>query len=244
MPTNQINQVNSCQAGQKTVTIPTKVLFLVDQSGSNITGGNEVTTGVTMAPTDPNKTFRTGAMMSFFGEHAADASVAWDLAVFMGTQATPLMPSGDNGFGPSADFIKALTNFGASPDGGATPYGAALTYAQNLISQDMLTSPPDEHYLIAFLTDGYPTDFCPGGPTDYLCPGQINNAAINQAVKDVVSQGGNRVQFSTVYYGPVDPDATNRLSAMASVGGGQFVDMNDHANLNLNDIMTVPVDCQ
>lgn len=226
-----------CGPNQTKVTRPTRVLFVVDQSGSNINGPYE-------APgqaTDPQKTFRTGVMQEFYQSNQSKATLSWGLTVFNDTSATNLMKHSGSTVpfsSTSNDFSSALTSFTQRTDVGQTPYKAALNLVKQTITNDMATAPKYVNYLVAFITDGYPTDYCPT-PSTTGCPGQIMDSSIDTDLRAVITAAKGSIQFSTIYYGKPDSDAAKRLQRMAGIGGGEFVDTNTTSHVNLNDIMEV-----
>ena len=228
-----------CGPNQVKVTRPTRVLFVVDQSGSNVNGPYEAP-GVA---TDPQKTFRTNVMQDFYQSNQGKVNLSWGLNVFNNGSAVNLMKNSSNVAVPfsssAANFNSALTLFINRDDVGDTPYKAALNLIKQSITNDLPTAPKYVNYLIAFMTDGYPTDYCPGGPSQVSCPGQIMESAIDTDVAAVVNAAAGSVQFSTVYYGTPDSSAAKRLQRMAAEGGGDFVDTNTTSHVNLNDILEV-----
>lgn len=228
-----------CGPNQVKIARPTRVLFVVDQSGSNVNGPYE-------APgqaTDPQKSFRLQVMREFYQANQSKANLSWGLNVFNGTAAANLMTSSGGQsvpFSPLAsDFNNALVSFNSRSDVGVTPYRAALNMVKQVISADLPTAPAHVSYLVAFLTDGYPTDYCPNSPTEVSCAGRILESQIDADVQSIANLGNGAVQFSTVYYGKPDSDAAKRLSRMAVIGGGEFVDTNTNVHVSLNDILSV-----
>ncbi len=226
-----------CGPDQIKINRPTRVLFVVDQSGSNLNGPYE-------APgeaTDPTKQFRYNVMDQFYLANQEKDNLTWGLDVFNASSAINLMTD-SSGQSPSfsglaPDFYKALTQFYYRKDEGQTPYKAALSLVKQNIATDLLTAPKYVSYLVVFMTDGYPTDYCPGSPTEYTCPGKILEDQIDTDVRAISSLAPDAVQFSTVYYGKPDSDAAKRLSRMASLGQGQFIDTNTTLEVKLNDLL-------
>lgn len=212
---------------------PTNILLMVDQSGSNSTGnGNGV-------GTDPKKTFRFGILNKFIAEHGSKSHLRWNLVTFADKTAKSLV-KGDNAFTSTLAFIlQALTTFVNTKDEGYTPYRAALALAKNLVAKSELQATEPQTTLVAFLTDGYPTDYC-SKPKETSCPGNILEQEIDRDVLAIAEASKGEVQFSTLYYGPPDPESTRRLERMAKVGQGQFVDLNESSKVDLNDVIHVP----
>lgn len=218
---------------------PTNVMFIVDQSGSNVNGPY----GQPGRATDKNKVFRGGMIADFVSRHQAQTNLSWSFLVFNGTSARSLINDASSGLpvfsGSLPVFLDAFNAFKSSPDVGVTPYRAALSLASETIRRDRATRAKEIDYVLAFITDGNPTDFCPGGSTEMECPGRIMEDQIDLEVRKLVAAAPGRVQLGAVYYGPRDPDASARLSRMAKLAEGQFIDLNESSQVNLNDILQV-----
>jgi hypothetical protein len=137
-------------------------------------------------------------------------------------------------------MVAALAAFQASRDVGLTPYRKAIETVRDMIRSDLVNGDPDTHYLIAFLTDGFPTDYCEGGPGETLCPGRVREAELDSHLAEIRRLSPSTIQFSTVYYGIPDQEATARLSRMARLNGGEFVDTNLTTRVRIDDILKVP----
>ncbi len=226
----------SCETNLVDKPLPTNILFMVDQSGSNLNGPFEKP-GM---GTDPKKLLRFGIMNSFIAQHGSKKHLNWNIISFAGDKAKSLVSDISNSFTNTLSFIiRALDLFMSSKDVGNTPYKAALLEAKRLIEKDKKDS-EEMTTLIAFITDGYPTDYCPGGTGELFCPGKVLENQIDTDVRAILDASAGKVQFSTVYYGPRDLEASQRLARMAQVGGGQFIDLNDSSDIDLNDVIQVP----
>lgn len=228
-----------CRVENVAKTRPVNIVFIVDQSGSNLNGPYEHPG----AATDPQKILRTQIINNFMRDHGAQSNLHWSLITFNDASANALVKtsSGAPAYTNSLDVMKsAMADFATRPDVGKTPYRAALAMAAQMIRADGASSDPNSLTMIAFITDGYPTDYCPGGIAQYECPGQIMESAIDADVASVVNASNGLVQMGTVYYGAQDADASARLQRMATHGNGQFVDLNKMGQIDLNDIMQVP----
>jgi hypothetical protein len=226
-----------CQPGQITTNKPTKFIFVVDQSGSNVNGPYEHPG----QSTDKLKSFRYGVIKDFFEKHGSQPLMSWGFVSFNGTTAHGLIHSGDPQtptFSDEAAMDGALTTFLSTTDQGDTPQRAALHMVRDMIQRDLATATVPYQYRVALLTDGYPTDYCPGGATS--CPGQMLEGQVDSDVQSIVSLAPQSVQISTVYYGVQDAEASGRLQRMAVVGGGQFVDSNVSKVINLDNVIQVP----
>jgi hypothetical protein len=225
----------SCQNGTTTANKPTKFLFIVDQSGSNLDGPYEHPGQAT----DPSKTFRYGVISEFVQKHGGKSTINWGFISLRSPNAQSMI----SGFGDTAAMNTALQTFLSTPDAGDTPYKSALQLARDTIAQDLgKNGTVTFQYRIAFLTDGYPTDYCTD-PTLTLCPGAMQETALDNDVQSVINAAPGLVQMSTVYYGLPDSVASARLQRMAAKGNGQFVDTNVTKTINLDDVMKVPVNC-
>ena len=217
---------------------PVNVLFIVDQSGSNVNGPYEHPGQAT----DPQKALRSQIMVNFLNQHSGKLNLRWSLITFNDDKATAYVQEGGvPGFTSSmATMGTALNSFFAAADVGRTPYRSALQMARQMIAADSLAADPRALHLVAFITDGYPTDYCPGGTAEYLCPGRILDEEIDADVAQLVASARGSVQLGTVYYGASDTDAASRLRRMATRGNGQFVDLNQMSHIDLNDVIRVP----
>lgn len=230
-----------CEPTEKIVNRTTRVLFLVDQSGSNLNGPYEFPG----AATDPQKKFRTKIIDEFHLLHQNKKHISWNLSVFQKNTAQSLVNNSEiEGFPFSPvtiDFQNAIASFKERKDQGETPYRAALTLAGQMIAKDLLIAPEDVQYLVVLMTDGYPTDYCPGGLGEVLCPGKILEQELFHDVRVLLQLNPGNVQLSTVYYGKADSEAANRLKAMSELGSGEFVDTNITTEVKLNDLLKVEV---
>jgi hypothetical protein len=230
-----------CQSGESLQAVPTKFLFIVDQSGSNFEGPYEHQGDAT----DPNKTFRYGTISAFVNQYISQTNLQWGFLSFSGTQVLAYINSGDQqhaSFSGAGAITSALQTFQNSTDGGATPYRLALSAAHDLIQKDIATSTVKYQYRIAFITDGYPTDYCPD-PTVEMCPGEIMDGQLDTDVSNLIALAPQAIQMSTVYYGLPDDSAALRLKNMATNGNGQFVDTNISKTMTLDDIIKVQTTC-
>lgn len=231
----------TCHTGHVELKIPTKVVFLVDMSGSNLHGPFEHGGHAT----DPHKSLRYSAINAFFQKYSAASNVSWSFVAFNDKAAHAFVSSGSDQrpiFSNSAAMADALQVFLNTDDVDGTPYKAALNMAKELIAQDLPTAASDTQYRIAMLTDGYPTDYCSNGPDEFNCMGHIMDDVLMNDVKSLVSAAPGVTQLSTVYYGLPDPKASARLKNMSVVGKGAFVDYNETGGIDLGNIIQVPIE--
>ena len=237
-PTVQVSSLSAnfpqvCAQPPTTQTSVTKVLFLVDMSGSNQSGNNGDGVG-----TDPDKSFRFGSISNFVQANIANKNIYYGFIAFQGAGGVALINDGSTADATFTNdpnvMMAALTQFQGLTDSGATPYKAALAMANTSIALDRVTAKAANvtpYYAVVMLSDGV--------PSDYSSP--INDAAIDADVASLIVTGGEAT-LSTVYYGPavttLDMDAASRLQRMAVDGGGGFSNTNvDGRNVPLTDII-------
>ncbi len=220
----------------------TKILFLVDASGSNVQttanqGSNGCGTHYCTPPTDPQKEFRGGAIGDFFRRYRHKTNFDWSFAVFQGTSAFSLIQGGNNQNPVFASkptpMGYAIQDFYGIEDKGATPYKAALALAKRAVQADPdLNAPSKPNYFIILLTDGFPTDY-------YDQNGSYDSQALSRDVDSLLGVAPGQVSLSTIYYGQFnDPNAITLLRGMASKGSGQFASVNDpNSGFRIDDII-------
>ena len=210
-----------CTVPPKEIGTYTKVLFVVDQSGSNNT-------------TDPGKTRRRNAMTKFYQAHSDNNYIQWGFISFQEATATPFIEFGyfQNGIA----FQAALTRFSTTIDAGGTPYKAAITKVGDAIDSDIAAGiaagdETEPNYEIIFLSDGVPTDY----------DNPINDGNIFADITKLLKKAEGRLHFSTVYYnvsGLADIQASERLKQMAEVGLGKFQDASNGEDIDIDELIT------
>ncbi len=227
----------------ETIYRKTKIMFLVDTSGSNHdTTYNNVNGSITSSPpTDPNKSFRGGAINSFFSTYSHKTNFSWGFATFSADVARAYINGGSNSTPQFASdtnrMSTAISNFYGASDSGNTPYASAISLAATAISNDPdVNSNEQPHYFIVLLSDGVPTDY-----TDIN--GSFRSAQMNSDVSNLLSRAPGRVSLSTIFYSVVDTDvdAVNAKSIMqqiATAGSGQFASVNtSNSNFKIDDVL-------
>ncbi len=207
-------------------TTYTKFIFAVDKSGSNLTGNGGG------AGTDPTGTYRTSTIRDFFLKHMNNQYSRWALLTFQNTNATPLtlVPNATNVLGFTTDPAVFNSAIDAIPAGntGGTPFKSAISMARYAIEYDRTVNPSEKsRYVVIFISDGEPTDY--GTP--------INEDQVDADVLDILNAAVGDVTFNTVYYGPASINAAGRMSRMARVGNGQFLDTNISGNIPLDRLI-------
>lgn len=217
--TGQIPQ--DCQDQLQQLTIPVKLLFIVDVSGSN--AGN---TG-----TDNGKNKRAGALQNFKNLYAAKTNFHYGFNYFSGSSSSALIGYSLNqpAFTLSNDaniMQQAINTFMTIPDSGETPYLAALDLGIKAL-QDDLSRTPQTKWVVVFISDGMPNPDVP-------------DSTLAARVQTMVNQIPGQVTFNAIYYGPNDPLAATRLNKMAVAGNGKFLDASAGFNFQITDVVTVP----
>jgi hypothetical protein len=114
------------------------------------------------------------------------------------------------------------------PDGGSTPYKAALNEARRAIEKELEVGldARAENFVLIFYSDGAPTD---SGPPE-----------IFPLVEQLVALNQGQVYLSTVYYNNSDPTTHERelLREMAQLGKGKFKDATEDQDvINIEDLL-------
>lgn len=205
-----------CAIAPSAIEAYTKILFVVDKSGSNAT-------------TDTNG-FRVGTINTFYAQHRAKTTVKWGVVVFNDVSSEAYINNGSpqqpTFSGDIPTVTAAIARLGTTPDIGGTPYKSALAMARTAVTYDITANPTEpSSYVIVFISDGIPTDY--GTPPD--------ENVIDGDVRNLKTAG--RVTLSTVYYGPASPEASGRLDRMARIGGGKFLDTNIDGRIPIDSLI-------
>ena len=211
-----------CASPPVETALRSKVLFLVDESGSN--AGNPP------PGTDPQKTFRSTVIQNFVTKYRSNPQVFYSFVVFNGSSARAFINNGADTqpifSNDATQMDAALVRFKSETDQDRTPYRAALAMATAAISNDRATDTSGlvSTYYVVLLSDGQPTDY--GASPDLV--------AIDTDIKSLILTAG-RATLSTIYYNLANVAADAAvLQNMALTGNGGF------SNLNIDGI--VPID--
>jgi hypothetical protein len=209
----------------------TKVIFVVDTSGSNSSNPG----------TDPTKAYRIGSIDSFFNLYSGKSNFSWGLMSF---NTTPIdwvasLPSTNSFVGPSS-MLKAIAGLNASDMGkGYTNYIPALKMVTSAIIADPDNTPGNISaglkYYVVFMSDGEPTDGN-GTYTTYKTPVSNLLAAAPGAVTLDTVLYGNQSQLSSA-------SAQAMLAGVALLGGGIGYTYLNTNSININSIVQQHV-CQ
>lgn len=235
----QTNSPDCTSANVEAISRTTKIIFLVDASGSNVESTyNPGTCGasVCLSPaTDPNKAFRGGALSDFLARVRHKTNFKWGFVTFAKDSAHALINGGNDQapvFAADPNVMQfALNTFSGIQDFGNTPYHAALSMASQAIANDPDARAAERpNYYVILLTDGF--------PTDYYSQGQFNSALMNDDINSLLLTAPGQVNLSTLFYGlENDPMAIQLLRNMAAAGGGQFAAANSTATFKIDDII-------
>lgn len=229
---------DTVRCSQDSVTVPVKVLFVVDTSGSNALAyrgvGASCDGSLKCVPaTDPEKKFRKGSIQEFFEKYKERSNISWGFEIFSRHDVRSYIGEKTNEiFGNAHDMEEALKDFATEKDRGKTPYLKAMEGVQTAISDDPDLRSKAEYpprYYVVFMSDGYPTD----AKAD-----QVKNA-----VDRLIALSPTQISLSTIYYGTQnDPEAASTLQNMARSGGGQFVnfDTNSNETIAIQDLIGLP----
>ncbi len=235
VPPDGVIKSTSCSGNLTTTKVQTKILFVLDMSGTN-----QSDVGCILGPncTDPEKTMRAGSIQKFVADYGSHSNFTWGLETFQGTSAVALTRSGSGtfaGFSQLSGFETAIAQFKNMIDAGDTPYLSALDLAASLIAQDPdLHSATKPQYLVVFMSDGQPY----GDPTN-----AGTEETILSELQYLMSLEPGRITLNTVYYGVNDMAASGLLSKMAKSGDGNFLDTTTNPSgldFQISDLINVP----
>ncbi len=223
---------------------PTKILFVVDTSGSNVNvTANYGSTpncgngGLCTPPTDPNKDFRGGAISDFLARFRHKTNFSWGFNTFSANRSIAYINSGSEDspiFSDNPNSMNtALNRFNNSTDSGNTPYRQAVNLAAKAIEDDPDKNDTEKpNYFVILLTDGYPTDYVNQD-------GSLQEDAVKADLNALLAKAPGQVNLSTIYYGQGnDPRAIALLKEMSEIGAGQFANVNDpNSDFKIDDVI-------
>lgn len=229
------------------ITRMTKLIFLVDTSGSNAIRTRNAGTAECLPadadynscsmPTDPTKSFRAGSIQNFLNSYSSKTNFKWGFITFKDNYATALINNMGNTASPwlspnPAHMQTAINQFYGITDYYATPYKAALDMAKQAILNDVdLHSAADPQYIIVMLTDGFPTDY-------NALNGSLDMNAIEADITALKAVAPGRISLSSIYYGVNNTQAISLLSWMTSLGNGQFANVNQTGSgIRIDDVI-------
>lgn len=212
-------QACSCTTTLNETSVPTKMLFIVDVSGSGAT-------------TDSGRAMRDSSIQKFLSDYSSYTNFSWSFLTF-NTAVTALVTSnGSAAFSTAAAMQTAVNTFAKGTDSGNTDYVKPLTTATQMIKADpaLNSSSNPPQYIVVFLSDGQPNTETSTDPTGL--------------VKALVALSPGRISFNAIYYGQVDATASNLMNSMATAGSGTFLNTNTNPtgkDFVISSIISVPV---
>lgn len=166
-----------------------------------------------------HKTNFEWGLITFSGNHA-QAYIHWD---------SPKRPA----FAGADVMANALHLFYLEPDGGMTPYGAALELARVAIENDPdRQSNKNPQYFVILISDGFPTDY-------FDHRDRFNDHALAADIDALLNVAPNQIRLSTIFYGQVlIPEAIHLLQGIAYRGGGHFATVrNLQSGFRIDDVI-------
>ena len=224
---------STCSKNLQSTTENLRIIFMVDNSGST---GSDPSIG--QVGTDPNHTIRTETVQTFITNYGSKTNFSYAYGYFSFSSAQlydvssgQFEQSVTTPFFDVTDLSAALELYDTITPNGNTPYGAAFAEVQGAIQQDEAAG-NKFNYVMVFMSDGMPTDLS----------GSVDNdiAKLVQGLDTAAAGNGSLITISSVYFGPADPSASEHLQAMATDGGGQFLNTNNGGSILISDIITVP----
>ncbi len=219
----------TCRDQLSEQTVPVKVVLVVDTSGSNVRQG-------TNPGTDPDKRQRGGSIQDFFNSYRNQTNFSWSFLVFQGSSAFSLI--GNSSVAPNfsldaTEMQQAINRFYDGFDEGNTPYRAALAKAHQAILNDY-SSTRETKYIVIFISDGVPDP-------------AVSNSTLRSDIENLMAAKPGQISLSSIYYGPYNQEASDRLAVMALYGGGGFLDANSSngQTFQIESVIQVPgTNCQ
>ena len=207
----------NCRRVLEEIQTPVELVYVVDMSGSNKTINGQ-------PGSDPDKSVRTGSITTFYNTFKIKLNFFWTLISFAGNNAKTWASNAG-----ADEMANAINSLIATNDSGATPYMPALNSARDAIQNDPNPNALKK-YVVVVWSDGLPNP-------------AVSDSDLSAKVAEIVALHPGRVSLNTVYYGPIDPEASGRLSLMAQVGGGNFLDTNMNGTgtaFSITDLVVVP----
>jgi hypothetical protein len=190
----------------------TKIMFVMDKSGSNNS-------------TDPGASLRADGVEKFYNSYMNDEFIKWGMIRF--GDVTDFMIIEPYFTREEPSVRQAITELRSSDQGG-TPYSDALAKTELAIRDDIEAFPEeDAYYMIFFISDGQPEPYI-----------TVDQAKL--LVKGLVDIKPGKVFLSSAYYGTNGPAAQEYLREMAIAGGGKYADLNDTGELDFEALIVRP----
>ncbi|MCB0349050.1 MAG: VWA domain-containing protein, partial [Bdellovibrionales bacterium] len=211
-PVNAKSDGNFCISPPETKNRLTKIMFVMDKSGSN-------------SSTDPGAVLRAGGVENFYNDHLNDEYIKWGMIQF--GQVTDFVIT-DPYFTQDETAVRSAISVLRSSDGGSTPYSDALAKTELAIRDDIDTFPEeDAYYMVFFISDGRPEPY-------------ISVDQAKTLVQSIVNIKPGKIFLSSAYYGTNGTSAQEYLREMAIAGGGKYADLNLTGELDFEALIVRP----
>ncbi|MBX2986847.1 MAG: hypothetical protein KF802_03025 [Bdellovibrionaceae bacterium] len=236
-----------CVSSSTGEIIVQNVIFVIDQSGSNVP---HTRSGAQNPGSDPSKTFRYGAMNSVYELNKDNPYFRWGLVSFSGVEVKSLISDGQGPRmtqqGNTGEIAQALADFQSSQDLSGplgTDYDSALATLQQLLLRDLNerktvndSKKYKDIYHIFFISDGIPEG---EGGEKLITSAQDTRVLL---VKDLASRKPGQITLHSAFY-QAPPfyrraEAIQGLKYMAGAGEGTFTDVSAGETLDLVKLIT------
>ena len=226
-----LETTKTCTISEMESTESVKVLFLIDNSGSNV----EHTVNRMPTPgTDPEKKWRTSAMRSLINTYSNKENFHYGFISFKGDRSESLIYENDQpSFSNNIDIIEsALYDFSNIKDEGSTPYRSALLLAKEMILQDMEKNDENARnlYTLVFVSDGQPSDY------KYV-------SELSSDAQKIMNLAQDRININSIYYySSGKATSTTYLEELARVGQGSIIKANTSDQIIITDRLSLPTE--
>lgn len=211
-PVNAKSQGDFCISPPENKNRLTKIMFVMDKSGSN-------------NGTDSGAVLRGSGVENFYNDHLNDEYIKWGMIRFgIITDYMIADPYFTQDEGSVRNAIAELR----SSDSGGTPYSDALAKTELAIRDDIEAFPEeDAYYMVFFISDGQPEPY-------------ISVEQASALVKSIINVKPGKIFLSSAYYGTNGPAAQEYLREMALAGGGKYADLNLTGELDFEALIVKP----
>ncbi len=224
--------VSFCTLEPESIRALRKILFVIDRSGSNVSGN-----GPSQPASDPSRTRRFPPILDFLDMAPQDSSSSFHYISFQDSGVSRSEPAGPGRFTSDLIAFRSIiaSEMKSSSDYGATPYRAALNEVISLISADIQEAKKNgtgetSSYIVFFISDGYPTDTDAAQAVAQIQGGLMPLAAANSDIVDFI-------QLHTgFYYGGKSGsgEAASVLRQMAAAGNGDFIEFTQNEKIDFS----------
>ena len=193
------------------ITHVTKIMFIVDVSGSN-------------SNNDGDGSKRADNINRFVEELSKTGDYQYGLITFHSQSESEIYYEGESTARFTSDLedvYAATQTIRANPARSGTQYEPAFNAVRSAILRDVQSFPNENtSYQVLFISDGKPSD------RNYL-----------PIVSNLINIQGRMVHISTAYYGREGSDAISTLRDIAILGGGNFVNFENGEDWDLSQLV-------